>query len=121
MFRSCERAEEMLPGPDLRRARDWRPCANIVNTHVVCAGDTGPRKHLPGPVLPAQSLLLLLCVACGRSSRLFRPLPVQMRLQTLFVVQICRACRGSDLDQFLSRKNTKNSSLLDDLSCQNAH
>ena len=80
----------MLLGPDLRLARDWKPFANIANTLYACAGDTGFRKLLRHLASPAQWLLLQLFVAFGRSSRLFRPLLLEMRLRTLFVVKICR-------------------------------
>src|SRR5208282_5653238 len=93
-------AEEMLLGPDLRPARDWRPCANIASTRAVCAGDTRLRRLLRGPASPARSPLVRRCLASGRSSRLFRPLLVQMRLRTLFVVQICRGRREGALDRF---------------------
>ena len=97
-FQSCDKAEEMLLGLSPRPARDWKPFANIANTLYVYAGDTGLQRRLRRPVLPAQLLLLRWRAAFGRSSRLFRPLMFQMRLRTLFVVQICRGSLGKPLD-----------------------
>src|ERR1700694_5638282 len=100
-FQSCDRAEEMLLGLSLRPARDWKPFANIANTLYAYAGGTGLQMLLRRPALPAQLRLLLWRAAFGRSSRLFRPLVVQMRLRTLFVVQICRGSCLKALDPSL--------------------